>query len=178
MKLKYYLRGLGIGIIITTIVLMISFSMRKNSVSDEEIIARATQLGMIMPEEDTSAVSESTETTPVNTEENRESGEEIEPQVSGTEETFPGGNGAEMPDAGITGNENTTFRLTIRSGDVCRNVCETLASNGVVDDAESLRAYLFEIGYASSMRTGDYDIPYELSHEEIAKILQAGPQEQ
>ena len=41
MKLKYYLRGLGIGIIVTTLILMISFSMHKTEISDEEIIERA-----------------------------------------------------------------------------------------------------------------------------------------
>ena len=30
MKFKYYLRGLGIGILISTIILSISFAMKKN----------------------------------------------------------------------------------------------------------------------------------------------------
>lgn len=51
MKLKYYLRGLGIGIIVTTIILMISFSMHKEELSDEQIIARAEALGMEFPED-------------------------------------------------------------------------------------------------------------------------------
>ena len=51
MKLKYYLRGLGIGIIVTTIVLAIVFSKNKKVMSDDEVIERATQLGMIMPED-------------------------------------------------------------------------------------------------------------------------------
>ena len=38
MKLKYYLRGLGIGMILTTFILMISFSGKK--MSDEEVIKR------------------------------------------------------------------------------------------------------------------------------------------
>ena len=52
MKLKYYLRGLGIGIIVTTVILMISFPGKEEKLTDEEIIARAKQLGMVMPEED------------------------------------------------------------------------------------------------------------------------------
>ena len=49
MKIKYYLRGLGVGIILSTILL--SFTMgksSKNELSDEQIIERATQLGMTM----------------------------------------------------------------------------------------------------------------------------------
>ena len=45
MKFKYYLRGLGIGILISTIILSISFAMKKNDLSDDEIIARAKELG-------------------------------------------------------------------------------------------------------------------------------------
>jgi hypothetical protein len=51
-KLKYYLRGLGIGIIVTTIILTISNAVRDDSISDEEVIARAAQLGMVMQEEE------------------------------------------------------------------------------------------------------------------------------
>ena len=50
MKLKYYLRGLGIGIIVTTILLMIAFALHKPTMSDADIIARAKQLGMVMPD--------------------------------------------------------------------------------------------------------------------------------
>ena len=52
MKLKYYLRGLGIGIIVTTILLMIAFALHKPTMSDADIIARAKQLGMVMPEDE------------------------------------------------------------------------------------------------------------------------------
>ena len=70
------------------------------------------------------------------------------------------------------------YRLVIQKGDVCRIVCEKLAENGVISDAEAFRQYLSQIGYASNMRVGNYDIPYGLSNEEIAKILQAGPLEE
>lgn len=46
------MRGLGIGILLTTILLSISFSSSsKNKLSDEEIIKRAEELGMISSEE-------------------------------------------------------------------------------------------------------------------------------
>ncbi len=46
MELKYYLRGLGLGIIITAIIMGVAAS-RSRSMTDAEIIARARQLGMI-----------------------------------------------------------------------------------------------------------------------------------
>lgn len=49
MKLKYYLLGLGIGIFVTTLVL--SIGNKKKKLSDDEIIARARELGMEMKDE-------------------------------------------------------------------------------------------------------------------------------
>jgi hypothetical protein len=49
MRLKYYLRGLGIGIILTTLILTISRVNHK--MSDQEIINKAMELGMVMKED-------------------------------------------------------------------------------------------------------------------------------
>lgn len=49
MKLKYYLRGLGIGILLTTIIL--SLGNKKETLSDKEIMEKARELGMVMKEE-------------------------------------------------------------------------------------------------------------------------------
>lgn len=46
MELKYYLRGLGLGIVVTAIIMGI-VSSGNSAMTDEEIIARAKQLGMI-----------------------------------------------------------------------------------------------------------------------------------
>jgi hypothetical protein len=51
MKLKYYMRGLGIGILITTIVL--SFNNRIEKLSDKDIMVKARELGMVMKDEET-----------------------------------------------------------------------------------------------------------------------------
>lgn len=45
MELKYYLRGLGLGIVVTAIIMGI-VSSRSSAMTDDEIIARAKQLGM------------------------------------------------------------------------------------------------------------------------------------
>lgn len=46
MKLKYYLRGLGIGIVVTALLMGIA-TKDNGTMSDEEIKARAAQLGMV-----------------------------------------------------------------------------------------------------------------------------------
>ena len=45
MKLKYYLRGLGIGIMVTTVIM--SFIRQPEELTDTQIKARARELGMI-----------------------------------------------------------------------------------------------------------------------------------
>lgn len=207
MKLKYYLRGLGIGIIVTTIILMISFSGRKEEISDEEVIARATQLGMVMPEDEPSESSEDDAApedgaddqtdaadaapaadtpdgqTPANGQQDAEGELSAEDLLAQTQndaaeaeaDTPDQADGTDAANTTPVANAEGSFRLTIQKGDVCRVVCEKLAEGGVITDAEALRKYLFEIGYASNMSIGEYDIPYGATNEEIASILQEGP---
>ena len=56
MKLKYYLRGIGIGVIVTTLILMIAYGQHKVELTDAEIIRRAEALGMV-PKEQIESVS-------------------------------------------------------------------------------------------------------------------------
>lgn len=49
MKLKYYLRGLGIGIIVTAVIMGVASGSRKETLSDREIKERAAALGMVEP---------------------------------------------------------------------------------------------------------------------------------
>ena len=51
MKLKYYLRGVGIGIIFATLVMTVSSLMHKYNITDEYIIKEARKLGMVMRDE-------------------------------------------------------------------------------------------------------------------------------
>lgn len=56
MKLKYYLRGLGVGIICTAILMGIALSgNKKEKLTDTEIIERAKLLGMVMADESSEA---------------------------------------------------------------------------------------------------------------------------
>lgn len=46
MKLKYYLRGLGTGIVVTSLLMGVALSGRKEKLSDQEIRQRALEMGM------------------------------------------------------------------------------------------------------------------------------------
>lgn len=47
MNLKYYLRGLGIGVIVTAVIMLILSKQNTNTLTDEEIKQKAKALGMI-----------------------------------------------------------------------------------------------------------------------------------
>ena len=47
MNLKYYLRGLGLGIVMTAIIMGIASPAKKETLTDKEIIGKAKELGMI-----------------------------------------------------------------------------------------------------------------------------------
>lgn len=47
MKLRYYMRGLGIGVIVTAILMGIALGGDKEKLTDAEIMARAKELGMV-----------------------------------------------------------------------------------------------------------------------------------
>lgn len=160
MKLKYYLRGLGIGIIVTTILLMIAFALHKPTMSDADIIARAKQLGMVMPEDEEplqdTETTESTEVTAVPETEAAQIEEQTTEAAANTEEPVTADE-TENPESEMTDTEVATevsseaneenntavnaapYTLVVNRGDVCRIVCENLQANGVVDDAEAFR---------------------------------------
>ena len=83
MKLKYYLRGLGIGMAVTALILGISFSGRQGqeaqTLTDEQIRERASELGMVDSSELTlAALASSAAQTPETT---------IEPEAAAETET-------------------------------------------------------------------------------------------
>lgn len=58
MKFKYYLRGLGIGVIIATLLLTVEFNVSRKNISDDEIIRRAEKLGMVMADQQSGTVAQ------------------------------------------------------------------------------------------------------------------------
>lgn len=184
MKLKYYLRGLGIGIIITTLVLMIAYSGYKTEITDEEIIQRAKELGMVMKEDPLFSNSEETKDTEVDTEAVNETESEVVTEI----ETEAISDIEVTPDTEVTTESETeieteteviatgeTYHLVIPAGSVPRLICNELEENGVIESASELRQYLVDVGYARSIVVGEYDIPYGATYEEIYQILKAGP---
>lgn len=191
MKLKYYLRGLGIGIIVTTLVLMVAFSGKKEKLSDQEIMQRAEQLGMVMAdegqtetgtEENTGAEAQpETEQDVQNTEAGTEENADENTENASEPETEPQTEAAAEPAApeDTTGNvvgevkQETSGEVafTVKSGESSDTVAFNLYKAGLVDDATAFNRYMISKGYDSRLRTGDFKIRSGASYDEILKVL-------
>lgn len=161
MKLKYYLRGIGIGVIVTTLILMVSSVIHNNNLSEEKIIKEALKLGMIMPEttdEKDSLWVQSTEETDKSTEAVPESETEGDTQIP-------------EEDTAITQEPRETVQFYIEIASTATLVSQNLCQAGLVDSAESFLSYLQEKDYTHSLRSGVFDIPKGASYEEICDII-------
>ena len=191
MKLKYYLRGLGIGIIVTTLELMVAFSGKKEKLSDQEIMQRAEQLGMVMADEGQTETGTEENT---GTEAQPETEQDVQNTEAGTEEnadentenasepeTEPQTEAAAEPAApeDTTGNvvgevkQETSGEVafTVKSGESSDTVAFNLYKAGLVDDATAFNRYMISKGYDSRLRTGDFKIRSGASYDEILKVL-------
>lgn len=87
MKLKYYLRGVGVGLILAVALYSTIIIPKKYELSDDEIIKRAQQLGLERPEE--GDIDLSVLTTTPSPDEDDESESEPEPESSVTPDPTP-----------------------------------------------------------------------------------------
>ncbi len=163
--------------------MMIAFS--QNKISDEEVIARAEALGMVMKEDEPLFPPEKeTETeiiveTEITTETEQESETEVvietESEVSTETEISENSEQVETQTTESEVSNEEVYHLVIPSGSYPRLICNELEDNGVIENAASLRQYLADMGFAKSIVAGSYDIPYGATNEEVYQIFKEGP---
>lgn len=197
MKLKYYLRGLGIGMIVTALILGISFSSRQEqaqTMTDDQIRERAAELGMVDSSELTLAALQNgamqpTESTPQETqtqnspeaateteetqtpETNTEPEVTVTPEVTNEPETTVTPEATPEPEATKVPEQTQTDGITINRGDDSGSVSRRLYEAGLVENAKAFDNYLCNNGYSRSINPGTYEIVPGTSEEEIAKII-------
>lgn len=194
MKLKYYLRGLGIGILVTTVILSLAGVGRKN-MTDEEVVKRAKELGMV----ESTLLSDLPDQT--KTDEVRPTEPEIslQPETSEPEAGPEPEESASTPETPVAPEETPmapeetpeapeetpvspedgnpdipageTVTLVIGRGESSTTVSKNLKKAGIVEDAAAFDRFLCNNGYDKKIITGTYEIPYGASEEEIAKII-------
>ena len=173
MKLKYYLRGLGIGILVTAAILTIVYHT-KESMSDSQIMKRAAQLGMVMAstEEDT-LFAQTTQADTTIEETGTISVEETTTVVETTEAVTeaPTEKPTEAPTKAPTEPAAAEAVLTISPGMYSESVSAELVRLGIITNQKEFNSYLVNNGYAERIQTGDFKIKADMSYDEIARII-------
>lgn len=170
MKLKYYMRGLGVGIIVTALLMGVALSGRKESMTDEEIRERALEMGMVEEENgvlaDDLGKEEETEI-PENAGQSiseNEVEQKTEPEAEITPEAESEPNGADET-------ENGSVIITVYSGDGSRSVANRLLEAGVIADAAAFDTFLCQNGYDKRIAAGEHEISLGATEREIAEAL-------
>lgn len=198
MKKKYFLRGLGAGIMLSAVVTAVSV-VQNNSVSDEEIRTRAKQLGMVEAEQNTKE-KEQKETKAAATENPKKTKKAkkteeptVLPDVTATPEAqkfVDTGKKAgtyateqpkqtEKPEAtkkpAATKKPQSTEKkyisVTIEAGMWSDEISKKFKELGLVDNAEAFDDFLCDNGYASMIKVGVYEVPTNATYTEIANII-------
>lgn len=184
MKLRFFLRGFGVGIVLTAILLCVSY--RSGRTSGGDIVEEAKKLGMVFPEgTQATEVNESTAmptVTPARQEERivsgagvtgkpkEETGKTAKPTQKPT--TKPTQKPTQKPTTKPAPKTNKSgIKFTVRNGLLSSSVSREMKEAGIIKDADAFDEYLEKNRYGRKVRSGTYFIPIGASYEEIAKII-------
>ncbi len=182
MNLKYYLRGLGLGIVITAVLLGITAGSRKEALSDEVITTKAKALGMIEESELSEYVEQAKADAEAELRETLEAELRISLQEEMREEAESAarsqeteGESEEQAEEGA-GSEETepvqeSIEFTVHSGEKVKDISERLEEAGLVESASEFEKFLLGNGYDRSVVAYKYHIPAGADEEQIAAML-------
>lgn len=165
MKLKYYLRGLGIGILVTAVIMGVTQGSRKETLSDREIRERAAALGMVEPGNSLADLEAAETPAATETPEAIETPAATEAPAATPEVT------ARPTQRPAEEEEGSSYTFEIQAGDSSYQVAYRLQQAGLVADARDFDNYLCSKGYDRKLKIGSYEIPETATEEEISEIL-------
>lgn len=192
MKFKYYLRGCGLGILVASIVLMVSFHSQNKTMDDTAVMERASELGMIMPETEivsTEADSQLPESGTQSTDTDFSSNKNQKQNTKDSQNKTDGSSQKDEKDTQMTSDDKTgsgnnkdteskkkedkkeeseEITVEIKKGEVCRQLAEELEQIGLVEDAETFRKYMQQLGYDDRIKVGTYTLKRGMTEKEIA----------
>lgn len=160
MKLKYYMCGLGSGIILAVLVLAIAgrISALGNSVNNNDNINETT--GSVIAYTTQADNKETTEVeTQAGTEENSErlTGESTGVTMAVTESE--------------TQSETGKVQVHIAAVTISSEIAKMLEERGVIDSAQGFIQYMYDEGYSRIVQEGDFEFTKNDTYANVARIL-------
>lgn len=179
MKLKYYLRGCGVGILITVVIFMVAIKAKGGIMTDQKVMRRASELGMVMAENDQNVINmPSTAETQIHSDTQNALQTQTIPETQETgqittekKETGTSSKPTQAEEQKKTQEDKKEILISVNKGDVCRDVAERLYEEGLVEDAEEFRVYMGENGYAKNLCVGEFSLKKGMTYKEIAEVL-------
>ncbi len=170
MRLKYQLRGLGIGLIITTIILTISHNVREIEANSKSNIQPQESTGSIL------AFDKDAESSKADHENNTDAGSqsESETQTESQPQTEPQQSQTatqEERPAETTAQTGSVVTVNIKDVYYARQAADILYDAGLITDKADFVNYLDKAGYAERICEGTYQIKQGDSYENIAKTI-------
>lgn len=175
MKLKYFLRGLGFGILVTVAVFLISQKLEgdQSYISDQEIMERAAILGMVK-EEDRKEMSPEPASSPNPEEPIPTEKSSKEPKPESTKDTTENKTPEpvkDKPEEPEETQEPEYISITIEKGMWSEAVSEKLKEVGLIESVEEFNRYLTDNDYSNYIFAGTYQIEKDAAYEDIAKKI-------
>ena len=176
MKRKYFVRGLGVGILFGALIMFAAYmTSGKNRMSDEDVIKRAQELGMVKQSEyvlESDVTSQETTTEEITTEATTEKATTEAPTTTEKATTEKTTTEKATTEASTTEKADTSTQttVTISSGMSSEAIASALANAGLVDDASKFNSFLVANGYDMKLETGNFSLETGMSYEEIAGI--------
>ena len=171
MKFRYFLRGVGVGIVFAAIIFCVAYRQNGNTkLTDRQIMERAKELGMVEPSTSIKDLLDDRSTADDTTEENTEkdtASEETE-AVTTTEATEAS---TEAITEAATEQTNETVEITVARGSASDTVCQQLKDAGMIEDSAEFDKYLIDNGYASRIRVGTHTLTKGMDFHAIAEAI-------
>ncbi len=186
------MRGMGVGIIVTTVIFMILIFIHRNDGAQQDAAFQDTESRTVAEYENDAQKPEGTEeaasTEPLDsdtehTEDTKPAAADtetpdtkpddalpepdVEPETDPAEQTEPDGaqDGQDMPQA------DALVQIEVSDGQFSDSVCQMLQEAGLIEDAADFNNYLVDNHYDHSIFPGTYEIPNGSTYEELAALL-------
>ncbi len=183
MKLKYYMCGLGSGIILAVLVLTIAGritsaanNVKSNTDTQEttgSVIAYTTQAAT----KDSEAVTAGTASSNDNAEQTQESNAESDikknaedTSASTDDKTEAQADKTKEPESPVQ-SEKEKVSVHIDAVTVSSDIARMLEDKGIIDSADEFIQYMYDHGYSRVIQEGDFELTKSDTYENVAKIL-------